>query len=709
MIAGAVVSGVLYLQADRARRELAARNQALVLARARAELEVDPTTAVRTLASLPAGFPGVRDLARIAVDRGVARVVLTGHESEVRGAVFSPDGSSVASVGYDHTVRVWDLRAGNARVLRGHTDRVNFAIYAPSGALVSGGEDGVRRWGPGDGDERLLDRTKAEDGAFSPDGKILAVTAGARIALWEGERARASLDGPEKDLTLVAWSPGGQTIAAGCADGSVWVWPAAGGPGRKLGVHRSEVTELAYSDEANVLAAGRDGEVRRYGLGDGSAEAIEIGRDLRAVTCAAGTCVWADHDGRLTIWEHGALRHFRGPDGVVRSVAFAPDGQSVATGGDDRTVRLWDLATGAAIVYRGHRSRVRMVAFSPDGALLASAANDGAVRLWNAAAPERHLAHDGQALALAFAPDRPLLASGGADGLVRVVALDGRGAARTLAGPTESSQSVALGAGGRLAAAGRGRGVWWWNGLDAAPQVLPAPERVVHVELAGDRLAAATMGGAIPVWDLAAGSETLLEGHAQRVNDLRFLADGRLVSASDDRTVRVWDLAARTGTVLGTFDDHVTALALAPDGRIAATSADGAIRILPSGARLAGHEGRVLALAFSPSGRLASGGHDRTVRVWDLAAGTGTVVTRHEAPVTSLVWAGETLVSAAEDQVATAWDGREHRVLGDARRLAASPDGRLVAGAGDDGSVRLWTLDEGRLDLPALSVTIESR
>jgi WD40 repeat protein len=101
------------------------------------------------------------------------------------------------------------------------------------------------------------------------------------------------------------------------------------------------------------------------------------------------TLATGSNDKTVRLWHvttARALRAFEGhPDGV-RSVAFSPDGQTLATGSNDQTVRLWDVATCRALrAFEGHTKEVASVAFSPNGALLASASDDGTLRLWDVA------------------------------------------------------------------------------------------------------------------------------------------------------------------------------------------------------------------------------------------------------------------------------------------------------------------------------------
>jgi WD40 repeat protein len=381
------------------------------------------------------------------------------------------------------------------------------------------------------------------------------------------------------------------------------------------------------------------------------------------------------------------VRILAGHNGPVNAAQITPDGRQIFSGSADRTVAIWDLATGQCLrILSGHSGKVQAIAISPEGRLALSAALDGTVRVWDMATGQcRHVlkSHGGGVRALAITPDGRLALAGVDNRTVRVWDM----------------------------ATGRHTGLLRGHG-GAVYAVVATPDGRHALSGASDCI--------VRMWDLAnAGCERRLEGHGAPVTSLAVTPDGRLaLSGSDDHTVRVWDLA--TGRLERSLEGHnggVNAVAVTSDGRFAVTGAnDRTVRVwnLARGRSecvLRGHgvEVKAVAVTLTTGGFLAvTGAHDRTVRIWDLNSGRGNnPLGGHDAWIRSVAvsYDGRFALSGSNDRTVRIWDLaslRCQRMLeghkGAVSAVTTTPDGRFALSASSDRTVRIWDLASGRCE-----------
>jgi len=293
----------------------------------------------RLLASAAGRFVGLLQEPRpgeaivwLDIGHSNTRVVLDAHDDGVSCVSFAPDGSLLATGGYDCTVIFWDVTSWRKRATIVHTNgAVLSCAFSPDGALFATGG-----WGG-----------NAEDSAHETN-------------LWNvrTQALVATLSGPSSGINAISFSPDGGRIALGTMDGSAMIWNVGSGVLEKT---------LEVSDEPWLHSVAFSPDGRHFAAGAGPA--------------------FAKTSGKLILWQCDAWQQVANLDahrGDVRCVAFGPHSRLLASCGEDGVIALWD--TGSLRKLRSlrepDRRSILTLAFSPDGHRLASGRSDGIIDIW---------------------------------------------------------------------------------------------------------------------------------------------------------------------------------------------------------------------------------------------------------------------------------------------------------------------------------------
>ena len=493
-----------------------------------------------------------------------------GHTGVVWSVAFSPDGKSAVSGSADETAKLWDVSTGQElRTFSGHAGFVWRAVFSPDGRflLFGNADKTMKLWEVATGRElrSFSGHTNLVSSvAFSPDGRfILSSSKDKTLKLWDaqsGEELRR-FTGHGGWARQAVFAPDGLTAVSGGDDGALKLWELATGKElRNFGGHMGSVSSVAFSPDGQLAITGSsDRTIRLWDLTTGKKLLRDFAGHAASISAVAFSpdgklALSASHDKTLKLWEIATgkeLRSFNGHETIVTSVAFSPDGRFAlsgsgqvrrpgASGKQDNSMRLWDVATGKELRrFDLNKRGVRSVAFSPDGHVAACGTQGGSVHLWNVESGEELRSMSGRGSfvdAVVFSPDGRFVLSGSWDKTLTLWDAASGQELRSFDGHAGAVVAAAFSPDGRFALSG-------------------------------------SQDNTIKLWEVATGKELrTFKGHSAAVQSVKFSPDGRsILSGSYDGTTRIWalDKGEELARMMATSDGEW--LTITPKGFFAAS------------------------------------------------------------------------------------------------------------------------------------------
>ncbi|XP_077994598.1 apoptotic protease-activating factor 1-like [Glandiceps talaboti] len=572
-----------------------------------------------------------------------------GHESAVKCAQFSPNGSKVVSCSSDKTVKVWDSHSGQEYLsMTGHTDFVNWCCYSPNGTMIASCSDDktVRIWNSRDGGLIHTFRVHEEEVnmcSWSHDStRVVSCSNDWYIRIWDVVKASliTEIAGHDDAVRACHFSPDDDYLISCSQDCTVKVWDISSD---KWVVHyrghNSTVSSCCFSPDGKNVASSSEHFVQ----------------------------IWIAHTGQL-------LNTCESKSGMlVLDCVYSPDGTQIAAGLSDFSIQIWDsTSTNTLALFKGHSGWVYVVDFDSTGKRLLSGADDGTTMIWDVESGQNQdmvgLKRDFAAVytaednILVVAPDltnRIRITQGhngdaklhrscstmtpSEDCRIRCCTIS---PTDQIAYGTDKGQVKVLSLGGQV----------MYDCLHGHN----GPVRSMCYTQDGKVLITCSDDKTVKIWKDSAEA-IVCTGHTQSVRKcILFNKDTKILSSSYDGTLKVWD--ARTGQLIYTCltsKEWVLSCDISHDeSMIASTSVDRTAKIWNSENgelihNITGHRDCVRSCKFSSDSKLLATGDDQgIVKIWNTK--TGKLVSscgRHHCWVTDIKWSldSKRLVSVSEN------------------------------------------------------------
>jgi WD40 repeat protein len=583
------------------------------------------------------------------------KTVFTGHVFEVKSLAFSPDGSQVASGGFDSEIYIWD-RSGK----RLH----HFSHQKETGTQNSGSVEALQ---------------------FSRDGRrLLSADITGEVRIWDiGADTLWRRFKTQRALTGMALSPDERLLVTCGQDSTARIWDLTGRLIRTLKGHNGPVLSVAFSPDNQLLATGSGDKTARIWSIDGALKktiepsGVSVINDVRfspdsrtlALACNDNTARLYDREGR-------PMNTLSGHTAEVSRVLFSPDGKYLLTASFDHTAKLWTTAGEEVLRMVGHSERLSAAAFSPDGAWLATGSYDFQAKLWDLTfnLNNKFNRHSNYVNKVKVSPDGRFLISGSRDFTVKKWNFSGDLLA-SMEGHRTSVTSVDISPDGKtFVSTSNDKNIRLWTADGRALRTI--------TDSRSDALKA------------------VFTPDNQYLVSSNFIGEISVYEVNTGRLVRKWQASAGL---------PVQSVALSPDGqRVYSGGGDGVLRawnIQGDSLWSAVIGVNIWSVAVSPDGRkILTAGYQLPIKIWDDSGRLIQNCYGHLMENYFVAWApdGEQFVSCSWDRTAKIWDknGRLLRTLPHPDGVFGadfSPDNKLVVTACRDRVIRVWETQTGRM------------